>query len=62
MSIVLPTPCRRFEGNIEMRSRQDDAEDEDGDVITYCEELFQYSLAPRTNTKNMTILDPYDNQ
>ena len=45
-----------------MRSRQDDAEDEDGNVITYCEELFQYSLAPRTNTKNMTILDPYDSQ
>ena len=51
MSMVLPTRCRRFGENFEMRNRQDDAEDEDGNAITSCVELFQYSLPPTTNTK-----------
>ena len=42
--------------------RQDDAEDEDGNVIEYCGELFQYSLTPRTNTKYMTTTDPCHGQ
>ena len=38
--------------------RQDDAEDEDGNVIEYCGELFQYSLAPRSDTKYVTTIEP----
>jgi len=37
--------------------RQDDAEDEDGNVIEYCGQLFHYSLTPGTNTKYMTTIE-----
>ena len=40
--------------------RKDDAEDEHGNVIEYCGQLFHYSLTPRTNTKYMTTIEPCD--
>ena len=43
-----------------MGSRQDDAEDEDRNVIDYCVQLSDYSLTPGTNTKYATALKPCD--
>ena len=43
-----------------MRSRQDDAEDEDGNVLEYCGQLSRYSLTPATNTKHTTTIEPCD--
>ena len=44
VSIVLPTPCKRFWENFEARNRQDDAEDEGGNVHGYCGQLSHCSL------------------